>query len=113
PVFTRFEGPVTVRLAGPVPPTLGPDLDRLIGRLRREAGIDISRVSGGTASITIETVPRSELQRAVPQAACFVSPRISSWAEFRSTRRSPLSDWTTLTRRERMAVFLPGDVSPQ
>jgi hypothetical protein len=112
-VFTRFEEPVTIRLAGATPATLVPDLDRLIARLRNEAGIDISRTSAGTANITIETVPRGELQRLVPQAACFVSPRISSWAEFKSTRRSALADWTTLTRRDKMAIFLPGDVAPQ
>jgi hypothetical protein len=58
-------------------------------------------------------VPRGELQRLVPQAACFVSPRISSWTEFKASRRSTLSDWTTLTRRDKMAIFLPGDVAPQ
>ncbi len=30
----------------------------------------------GRASITIEAVTRDELQRAVPQAACFVVPRV-------------------------------------
>ena len=32
PVFTRFEGPVTVRVTGPAPASLSPDLDRLLGR---------------------------------------------------------------------------------
>ena len=114
PVLTRFEGPVTVRVIGPAPTYLFVDLDRLIGRLRREAGIDITRVSGhAEASITIEVLERGELQRAVPQAACFVVPRLSSWSDFRRNRRSPSLDWTTLEVREKMAVFLPGDVSPQ
>jgi hypothetical protein len=113
PTFTRFEGRITVRVEGNAPPTLGTDLDSLLGRLRREAGIDIVRADGPSANITIEAIPRAELQRLVPQAACFVSPRIGSWAEFRTSRRSGSSDWTTLTRRERMAIFLPGDVSPQ
>jgi hypothetical protein len=113
PVFTRFEGPVTVRVEGGAPPTLVPDLDRLLARIRREAGIDISRTGAAEASITVATVPRAELQRLVPQAACFVSPRISSWAEFKATRRSATSDWTTLTTRTRMAVFIPSNVSPQ
>ena len=114
PVLTRFEGPITVRVVGPAPTYLFNDLDRLIGRMRREAGIDITRVSGrDEASITIQVLERSELQRAVPQAACFVVPRLSSWSEFRRNRRSPELDWTTLEVREKMAVFLPGDVSPQ
>ena len=45
PRFTRFEGPVTVAVTGKPAPSLGPDLARLIGRLRSEAGIDIRRVS--------------------------------------------------------------------
>ena len=81
PVFTRFEGPVTIRVVGKTPPSMIPDLDRLITRLRREAGVDITRVpSGNDASITVETITRAELQRAVPQAACFVVPR-GHWLE--------------------------------
>ena len=114
PVLTRFEGPITVRVTGNEPATLSRDLDRLMDRLRREARIDIRRVaSEQPASITVEVISRRELQRTVPQAACFVVPRVSSWEEFRRNRRSPRLDWTTLTTRERMAVFLPGDVSPQ
>ena len=114
PVLTRFEGPVSVRVTGRVPQSLYPDLDRLLRRLRREAGISITRVGPDQdASITIEVLPRSELQRFVPQAACFVVPRLSSWAEFKRNRRTAAVDWTTLRTRERMAIFLPGDVSPQ
>lgn len=114
PVLTRFEGPVTVRVVGPAPATLSGDLDQLLARLRSEAGLPISRVPGSAeASITIEVITRAELQRAVPQAACFVVPRVSSWAEFRRDRRNPQLDWTTLRVRERMAVFVPADVAPQ
>lgn len=114
PVFTRFEGPVTVRVTGRTAPSLDRDLDRLIRRIRSEAGINISRVAPDqTASITIEVVSRRELQRAVPQAACFVVPRITTWSEFRRFRNAPQLDWTTLTERETMAIFLPGDVAPQ
>jgi len=115
PRMSRFEGPVTVAVNGTPPPTLIPDLDALILRLRREADIDIARAraSDGTASITIETLPRSRMQRVVPQAACFVVPRVSSWAEFRRARGSRDLDWTTLTTRDRVAVFIPSDVAPQ
>ncbi len=114
PVLTRFEGPITVRVTGKQPSSLGPDLARLLSRLRREAGISITRVAADQpASITVEVLPRTELQRYVPQAACFVVPRLSSWDEFRRNRRSAVVDWTTLQTRERMAIFLPGDVSPQ
>ena len=114
PVLTRFEGPITIRVTGKAPPSLGPDLARLTSRLRREAGISLTRVEADKpASITIEALPRSELQRYVPQAACFVVPRLTSWSEFRRNRRGPEVDWTTLKTRERMAIFLPNDVSPQ
>jgi hypothetical protein len=113
--MTRFEGPISISVNGSPPPTLVADLDALIGRLRREAAIDIRRVSAGDgpASITIETLPRARMQRVVPQAACFVVPRVSSWAEFRRARGSRDLDWTTLTGRDRVAVFIPSDVSPQ
>jgi hypothetical protein len=114
PRFTRFEGPVTLRTRGAVTPGLIADLDRLVARLRREAGLDIRRVSGDApASITVEAISRADLQRAVPQAACFVVPRLSSWDEFRRKGRSAAVDWTTLEKRERMAVFVPVDVPPQ
>ncbi|MBN2905464.1 MAG: DUF2927 domain-containing protein [Rhodobacteraceae bacterium] len=114
PAMTRFETPVAVRVTGPAPASLGPDLARLLARLRTEAGIDIRRVDADRpAQITIEVLPRARLQRLVPQAACFVAPRVSSWDEYRRARRSGTVDWTTLPRREKVAIFLPGDVSPQ
>jgi hypothetical protein len=115
PRMSRFEGPISVTVAGSPPETLLADLDALIVRLRVEAGIDIARISprDGTANVTIETLPRERMQRVVPQAACFVVPRVSSWNEFRRARNSRDLDWTTLTVRERVAVFIPSDVSPQ
>ncbi len=111
--LTRFDGPVTVAMTGQVPPTAPGELSRLIERLRREAGLDIAVVGEGPASITVEFLPRAKLQRLVPQAACFVAPRVSSWSEYRRARRSAKVDWTTLERRERVAVFVPSDTSPQ
>lgn len=115
PVMSRFETPVTVAVAPGAPLTLSRDLDRLLARLRREARIDIRRATAGQpASITVETLPRARMQRAVPQAACFVVPRVSSWAEFRVARTNARTlDWTTLTTRDQAAVFIPNDVSPQ
>lgn len=113
PVLSRFEAPVTLRLTGPVPETAAGDLARLLARLRREAGIDIRRVSATRpAAITIEFLPRHVLQARVPRAACFVAPRVSSWAEYRRASRATL-DWTTLVRRETAAIFIPNDTPPQ
>jgi len=114
PVFTRFEGPVTVRVAEPVPPSLRPDLRRLLERLRREARIDIREVPADQpASITIQPVKRSQILGVAPSAACFVRPNVSSWAEYRARRRDPGTFWNRLSERRHMAVFLPYDVSPQ
>lgn len=113
PSFSRFDGPITVRVLGKAPPTLVPDLDRLLARFRREAGLDIKRVNADAASITVVPIARAQIQRAAPSAACFVRPNVSSWEEYRARRNDPATFWTRLTERRSMAVFLPNDVSPQ
>jgi hypothetical protein len=113
PAMTRFEGPISVRVTGLVSPTLVPDLRALLARLNEEAGIDIFLTSAPEAAITIEGISQAELQLAVPRAACFVVPRISSWEAFKRARRSPEVDWTTLTRREKAIIFVPADGAPQ
>ena len=110
--FSRFEGPVTVAMTGQVPPSAGQDLAALIGRLRSEAGIDISQTSG-PAAITVEFTSRAALRRLAPTAACFVVPNVGSLAEFRRKRGSDAVDWAQVTRRERAAIFIPADTSPQ
>lgn len=113
PSFTRFETPISVRVTGNPPPSLGPDLARLLSRLRHEAGINISQSQAAAAHVTIEAVSRADIRRALPQAACFVVPNVSSLAEFRANKRSPKTNWALLRTRERMAIFLPYDASPQ
>ncbi len=114
PVLTRFEGPVTLRVSGNVPGALQVDLDRLLARLRIEAGINVRQVpNAGPAGINLEIIPKRQLQALVPHAACFVAPNVSSWDEYRKLRSTPATDWTALTTRRHMAVFIPGDVSPQ
>ncbi|GGD34263.1 DUF2927 domain-containing protein [Sinisalibacter lacisalsi] len=113
PVLTRFEGPVTLAVTGKVPASLQTDVERLLRRLRAEAGIDIRQVEDAPASITVVLIGKREMQRLVPNAACFVAPNVSSWSEYKAARRTPQTDWTRLTERRRMAVFIPADVSPQ
>jgi hypothetical protein len=114
PVLTRFEGPVTVTVTGAPPPSLGPDLRRLLYRLQNEAGIDIRYTpEPGAANIIIEAVSRAEIRKALPQAACFVVPNITTISEYRSARRSTRTNWTELKTRERLAIFLPSDAAPQ
>ncbi|HEY6918477.1 MAG TPA: DUF2927 domain-containing protein, partial [Tabrizicola sp.] len=111
-VFSRFEGPVTVAMAGKAPTSAARDLGVLIGRLQNEAGIDI-RPTTGPATITIEFATKSELRRMAPTAACFVVPNVSSMAEFRRLRGSDQVDWAGVTQRETAAIFIPVDTSPQ
>lgn len=112
--MTRFDEPVSINVIGSAPPTLHKDLDRLLTRLRTEAKIDIRKVKGtANANISVNVLPRKELQRVVPQAACFVVPNVTTWSEFKRMRRTKAVDWALLTRRTKAAIFLPGDVSPQ
>lgn len=112
-VFTRFEGPITVRLTGSVQPSVPSDLDRLLHRLRTEAGIDIRSTAASDANITINAVSRVDIQRFLPQAACFVVPNVSTLSEYRQARRSARVNWARITSRTRLAIFLPNDSSPQ
>ncbi|WP_375690578.1 DUF2927 domain-containing protein [Pseudooceanicola sp. LIPI14-2-Ac024] len=113
PVLTRFEGPITVRLAGTPPAGIRTELDRVLGRLRREAGLDIRSTSSGGANITIQSVSGDQIRRYLPQAACFVVPNVSSLAEYNRVRRGDQTSWSDLKTRERIAIFVPNDVSPQ
>ena len=113
PVFTRFEGPVTLGLAGAVPPGAGEEVAGLLARLRGEAGIEIWHEAGPRAAITVEFVPRRDLQAAAPNAACFVVPGVASWRDYRSRRGGATSDWAAIGQRARVSVFVPSDVAPQ
>jgi len=113
PVLSRFEGPISVAMIGEVPPSAPSDLSRVMSRLRAEAGIDIRPAQTGTASVTIDFQPRAAMRRAVPSAACFVVPRVGSFAEYLAARNSGQTDWATLARRDRVAIIVPSDTSPQ
>ncbi len=111
--LTRFEGPISVRVTGKPPGTLGSDLKRLISRLRSEARININFTTNADANITIEAVSRADIRRVLPQAACFVAPNVSTLQEYRKSRRKIKTDWGILDERRKIAIFLPNDASPQ
>jgi len=114
PVFTRFEAPISVRVTGAPPATLGTDLRRLMHRLRSEAGIDIYEAApGNPVNITIQAVSRAQIRRALPNAACFVVPNITDISEYKPNRRNARTSWTNLKTRSQLAIFLPNDASPQ
>jgi hypothetical protein len=114
PVLSRFEWPITLRVTGEsISATNRRDLSQLISRLQNEARINLSQTDrDAPANITVQFLKQSTLRRAVPHAACFVAPGISSWREFTS-RRGDTTNWTELTTRTQMAIFLPADVSAQ
>lgn len=113
PRLTRFEGPILVKVEGRETPTLRSDLTQLIDRLRREARIDIKLVREGSANIIIQSVAKKDIRRALPHAACFVVPNVKSLAEYRRARGAVRTDWAQLPKREKLAIFLPYDTSPQ
>lgn len=112
PRFARFTAPITVRMTGAVPPTAPHDLAALIARLRSEAGLAVRQTDGSDAAITVEFLPRRQIQAWAPDAACFVAPRVSSFSEYRRASRATV-DWSDYIRRERAAVFIPADTAPQ
>ena len=112
PVLTRFEGPITVAMTGNVPPVARSELARLITRFRAEAGVEIAQTSG-PASITIDFQPQSALRRAVPTAACFVVPNVSGLNDYTQKRNTAAVDWARINRRDRVAIMVPADASPQ
>lgn len=118
PQFSRFEGPVQIITRGPMTTTAERDLDRLLIRLRTEARIDVTRAPGNRVAedqnrIVVEFVPQRQLRATVPTAACFVVPNVDGWDDFVENRRSPAIDWTRVALRERVAVFVPADSTPQ
>lgn len=112
PRFSRFEGPVGLRLTGAVPPLGAIEADRLIARLRDEARIDIHRGEADN-QIIVEFVPRADMRRMVPEAACFILPNVASWDEFRANPRGQHLDWTQVVQREKVLVVAPSDSTVQ
>lgn len=114
PVLSRFEGPITVALRGDVPAAAAGELSRLIGRFRSEAGLQIGMAGEGEdASITIEFLPRAQMRRVVPSAACFVVPGVTSFAGYKAARGTAAVDWAQLSRRNHVGIFVPSDTSAQ
>lgn len=113
PVLTRFEGPISIRVTGAPPATLLPDLSRLIYRLQSEARLPVSLTNAPNANITVQAVSRAEIRRNLPHAACFVVPNISDISEYKAARRTEKTNWAALRSRQKLAVFVPNDASPQ
>lgn len=112
PALSRFEGPITLRLTGALPPLAVVETDRLLDRLRREARLDIRRQTGAS-NITVEFLPRATMRRTVPEASCFVVPNVASWNDFRAALRGPGLNWAEIGLREQVLVVAPSDATVQ
>jgi hypothetical protein len=114
PILTRFRRPITIAVSGSHPAVADRDLAALLTRFRREAHLDVEMAAPGTdPAIRIDYLPRATMQAVVPQAACFVTPNATSWADYRRSLGTARADWAALTRRRHLAVFIPDDTSPQ
>jgi hypothetical protein len=110
----RYEGPIRIHFRQPGLAAYRDDIDTLLRRLRREAGIDIGEVdSPEAAQIVVESVPRAQLDRIFPAAACFIVPGETNWRDFVRRRPEEVTRWAELDRLDRAAVFLPADTTPQ
>lgn len=114
PALSRFEGPISVKVVGEAPAMLDRDLRRLLHRLRSEAGLTISQVDASqSANVIIHAVSRKQIRKALPMAACFVVPNVTSLAEYRKLRRTRALNWARITERKTVSIFIPNDSSPQ
>lgn len=112
--FSRFDGPISIRFAQPAPPLASRDLNRLIARLRTEAGIDIRLgAAEEPVNIYIHRMPMAKLQNLAPNAACLVVPNARNAKEFRAGWRSGKTQWHNVITRTTASVFLPSDQSPE
>ncbi|MCT2540638.1 DUF2927 domain-containing protein [Sedimentimonas flavescens] len=111
--FSRFEGPVSITLAPGAPSGAREELERLIARLRNEAGLSVTTAPGQANRITVAFVSERQLQSSVPNAACFVAPNVDGWDDFRRNRRGGSTDWTQVTTRRLASVFIPANAPQQ
>lgn len=110
----RYETPVRVHLVPGDLDGFRADLDALLVRLRREAGLDIAQTRDpARAQIRIEAVPAAEIARIFPNAACFIVPGGGEWRSFIRGSADERPRWTEQTTLRGAAIYLPRDTTPQ
>ncbi len=114
PWLLRYERPVRVLMASPELAAYRPDLEQLLERIRREAGIDIAETDDpAEAVIFIEAVPTREIAAVFPTAACFIAPGERDWKGFRARAAETHPRWVAQRQLGEAAIFLPPDTTPQ
>lgn len=110
----RYEEPIRIHFREPGLAPFRHDIETLLARLRREAGVDISEVAAKSdAHIVVEAVPRGQIDRIFPTAACFIVPGERSWREFVRRRPEEVLRWADQETLQGAAIFLPADTTPQ
>lgn len=112
--LVRYETPVRVHLNSRALEPFRRDIEALLERLRVEAGIDIALTGDrAAAQLQLEAVPKAQLARVFPSAACFIVPGERSWADFVRRRAGSRMRWSEQSTLTGAAVFLPSDSTPQ
>ncbi len=110
----RYEGPIRVHMREAGLSAYRDDLEALLARLRREAGIDIASTRDpAAAQIRIEGVPSAEIAGIFPTAACFIVPGETDWRNFVRRRADSRMRWSDQDELRGAAIFLPLDTTPQ
>ncbi len=110
----RYEEPVRVVMRSAALRPYTQDLDRLLARIRQEAGVDIKRVTNpAEAQIHISAISARQISRVYPGAACFIVPGETTWNSFRKRSRSQRVRWSEQSTLGTTAIFLPSDSTPQ
>ncbi len=115
PSLLKYDGKIKVVLRSAGLSTYQPELSNLIGRLKREARIDITQTNNPEeAQIHVHAVPRQTIARVFPGAACFIVPGVRSWNEFRSPSVNPDAImWSRQSTLTVTSIFVPADSTPQ
>lgn len=111
--LAKWDGPVTVSIDTPALKDYAPFLERYLGRLRTEGGVDIRLVDAGKGAISLRTAPSTEMRRNFPTAFCLVVPGRMDFSDLiDSLSRPDRIDWTLIERIEAATVFIPVVASP-
>lgn len=115
PRLLKYSGPVRIALRSPGLATYEPELTGLVGRIRREAKIDIALTEApNDAQVHVWAVSRASISRVFPGAACFIVPGVTSWEEFRNPPGGrQTTQWSSLQQLSVTSIFIPSDSTPQ
>ncbi|MCF6304055.1 MAG: DUF2927 domain-containing protein [Rhodobacteraceae bacterium] len=103
----KYETPVRVSLS-PALSAYRPDLEAVLQKIQRSAGIDIA-IGNGSAQIHVQQIPADVMDRNFPTAACVVASGVNSWAAF---RRGQSQGWASQQSLQKAVIFIPSDAPP-